>query len=387
MADRIHVLTLTDVLVGGGAEALAVEVMLSLDAGRYERTLCVTRWPAVNLGDAAVQRTLAQLEASEVRVLPLRRKGKASLRPWGNLLRFLVSHRVDVVHAHKFGSNIWGVVIGRLARRPVVVSHEHTWSFEGQPIRRFLDRHLIARFSDAFLAVSDEDRRRMIANEGIPPDQVQVVPNGIRARPPTGGRDLRAELGVGPDAPIIVSVGMLRPQKAYDVLLRATAEVRAAHPDVRVLIAGGAQPSFPEEAPRLEAMAAELGLSDVVAFLGRRPDVPDILAAADIAVVSSDFEGSPLSVMEYMAAGLPVVATSVGGIPDLIRDGVDGALVPARDPSALATAMGALLSDPGRARRMGQSARERQEREFDLDRTVRRLESLYAELLAARRGA
>jgi glycosyltransferase involved in cell wall biosynthesis len=123
-------------------------------------------------------------------------------------------------------------------------------------------------------------------------------------------------------------------------------------------------------------------LGQAVHLLGRRADVPDILRALDVAVCCSNSEGSPLSVMEYMQAGLAVVATSVGGIPDLIEPGVHGLLVPPRDPPALAAALADLLAEPDRARAMGDRARKRQLAEFDIDVLVHRLEALYLELLA-----
>ena len=275
-----------------------------------------------------------------------------------------------------FGSNLWGTVIGRLTHVPIVIAHEHTWSFEGEPLKRLLDRELIARWSDAFVAVSRADRRRMIEIERIPPEQIRFIPNGITPRAPTPGRDLRAELGVG-SGPLVGTLGSLRAQKAYDVLIQAAARLREGHPDLHVLIAGDG----PEKA-RLEALISGLGLGDTVLLLGRRLDAPDILAALDVAVCASHFEGSPLAVMEYMEAGLPIVATGVGGVPDLIEDGVHGLLVEPGNPVGLARAVEDLLSDRGRASALGARARERRRREFDLDVMVHNIEALYEDLLA-----
>ena len=206
---------------------------------------------------------------------------------------------------------------------PVVLAHEHTWSYEGQPLRRLLDRELVARDADRFIAVSREDRRRMTEVEHIDPSRTLFIPNGVLPLKLASGHDARAELQIAPDVPVIGAVGLLRPQKAYHVLLRATrAADRCAGRQLKVLIVGDG----PERAA-LEQLAAALGLQDAVRFLGLRSDVPDILAAFDIAVCCSDFEGSPLSVLEYMDAALPVVATSVGGLPDLIEPGVHGLLV------------------------------------------------------------
>jgi glycosyltransferase involved in cell wall biosynthesis len=137
------------------------------------------------------------------------------------------------------------------------------------------------------------------------------------------------------------------------------------------------------ERERIEALLSELGLEDTVTLLGMRSDVPDLVRAFDVAVLSSDFEGTPLAIMEYMEAEKPVVATRVGGVPDLIAHGVHGLLVSPQDPGALAASVAELLRDPARAAEMGRRGGERRRREFDLDATVRRLEELYERLYAA----
>jgi glycosyltransferase involved in cell wall biosynthesis len=267
---------------------------------------------------------------------------------------------------------------------PVLVAHEHTWSYQGQPLRRFLDRELVARGADRFIAVSREDQRRMTEVERIPPRRTVFIPNGIVAPPPPSGHDVRAELGIEAGAAVAGIVGMLRAQKAHGVLLRALALLGRDWPQLTLLVAGDG----PEQGA-LEALARELGVGERVRFLGDRTDIPDVLAALDLAVCCSDFEGSPLAVMEYMDAALPIVATTVGGVPDLIEPGVHGLLVPAQDPAALAEAIATVLRDPDRAKAMGARARERRRSEFDIDVQVRRVEDLYRELLGARaaRGA
>lgn len=367
---RLRVVTLVDVLwAGGGAERLAVQIAMGLDGERFDRVLCASR--------ARENAPFAdELEAAGVRVMQLRRKDKYDLAAWRPLLAEL--RTADVVHAHKFGSNVWGTVLGRIARVPVVVAHEHTWSYEGQPLRKLLDRELIGRFADAFVAVSRDDERKMREIERVPQRKVRFVPNGIPPVAPPTGKDVRAELGLPADAPVVASVAVVRPQKALDVLLDACALLLREHPHVHVVHAGKGKEELHEQLQRL-------GLEGSVHLLGSRRDVPDVLAAADIAVSSSDYEGSPLAVMEYMGAGLPVVATAVGGTPDIIRDGVDGFLVPRRNPEALASALGKLVADADLRRSMGESARERQRDEFDLSVTVSRVAELYEELYARSR--
>lgn len=378
----MRIVTLIDRLgTRGGAERLALEIVIRLDPDAFERTLCVSRWSDEEAADPAAQTALSELRDAGVRFLPLGRQRKLDVWVWGRLVRHLRNERSHVLHAHKFGSNAWGTVLGRLARVPVVIAHEHTWSYEGRPIRRFLDRELIARGASTFIAVSRDDRRKMIEIEHIAPERTTFLPNGIPTPPGPSGADIRAELGLARDARLVGSVGFLRQQKAYEVLARAAVAVGREVPQARVLIVGDG-----EERERLHELAHTLGVADRVLFLGRRLDVPDILAALDVAVCCSDYEGSPLSIMEYMAAALPVVATSVGGVPDLIDDGVEGLLVPARDPDALARAVVSLLRDPDGARAIGERGRERRAVEFDIDVMVRRLEDLYRELYA-RRGA
>jgi glycosyltransferase involved in cell wall biosynthesis len=376
---RVHVLTLVDNLfTTGGAERVALEIATRLAPSRYRSTLCASRFVTTRAPSEGELPAIERIRDAGIDFLALGRRRRGDIGPWRHLAAYIRHHRVDVLHAHMFGSNLWGTVIGRMARVPIIIAHEHTWSFEGEPLRRVLDREIIGRWSNAFVAVSRADRRKMIEIERIPAERIRYIPNGIAPRPPTRGRDLRAELGVG-SGPLLGAVGTLRAQKAYDVLIRAAAELRRDHPGLHVLIAGDGP-----EKQQLEALARELGLVDVVLMLGRRMDVPDLLAELDVAVCSSDFEGSPLAVMEYMDAGLPIVATRVGGVPDLIEDGVQGVLVEPRDPAALASAIHEMLTDRARASALGARARERRRREFDLDVMVRNVEALYQELLAAR---
>jgi glycosyltransferase involved in cell wall biosynthesis len=231
------------------------------------------------------------------------------------------------------------------------------------------------------IAVSRADERRMAEVVGIPSEKIVLVPNGIAPLPAGDGTGVRREAGVPGSASVLVAVANLRPQKAIDVMIRAVALLVADFPDVRLLIAGGGERSA------LEELAAELGVAHAVVFLGTRDDVADVLAAADVAVSSSDFEGSPLAGMEYLAAGLPVVATDVGGMPDLVHEGENGLLVKRQDPPAMAAALAQLLADPERARTMGERGRLLQEREFSLEAMVRRVEALYSERLARKRAA
>jgi glycosyltransferase involved in cell wall biosynthesis len=311
-----------------------------------------------------------------VRVIGLRRRGRFDLWAWRPLLRLLRCERIDVLHAHLFGSNVWASVLGRIARVPVVIAHEHMWAYNGGGLRPLIDRELIARLADTFVAVSQQGRRSMIEVERIPAERVVVVTNGIPEMAAGDGARIRDELGIPPQAPLVGSVGHLRAEKAYEVLIEAAGELLPERPQLRVLIAGEGP-----ERDSLERLSATLELGAAVTLAGARDDIPDLLAALDVAVCCSDFEGGPLSVMEYMAAGLPVVATRVGGLPELVRDGETGVLVPARDPRALALALAELLDDPVRRRELGAAGRELVRSDYGIDAWVASLESLYLSLL------
>src|SRR5208283_5502390 len=161
-AERLRVVTLVDLLSAhGGAEQLALVIATRLDPERFESILCVSRWPPTAAQEAmeqSAQDALELMRGTGVRFLPLARRYKVDAVAWTRLASFLRRERVHVLHAHKSGSNVWGGLVGRMARVPVVLAHEHTWSYEGQPLRRLLDREIVARLADRVIAVSREDQ-------------------------------------------------------------------------------------------------------------------------------------------------------------------------------------------------------------------------------------
>jgi glycosyltransferase involved in cell wall biosynthesis len=220
--------------------------------------------------------------------------------------------------------------------------------------------------------VSSADRDRMVALEGVPPAKVRVELNGYVPR--TGPRPpvrLREALGLGADVPLVGTAAMLRPQKAMHVLLDALARVPGAH----LAIAGD---GACREA--LERQADDLGIASRTHFLGLRDDIDGILAAVDVAAMSSDFEGTPLFAFECMAAGTPLVATRVGGLPDMLEHARSAILVPRRDPEALAAGLRRLLAAPEERRSLAGEAARRLER-YRIGAVAERFGALYEELL------
>ncbi len=350
---------------------MAAQLIAGLDPSRFDRTLCLTR--------ASFGTMLEDVQASGVRCLLLNRGSGREIRNWHPLVTTLLRDRIDILHAHQYGSNVVGSVLGRTLGVPVVISHEQTWAYDGDRLRVFLDRAVIARCSDVFVAVSQEDRRRMTSVERIDDCRTRWIPNAITPGARTGA-DVRAELGIPNGAPVVGTLSHLRPQKALEILVAAAAIVHRAIPELRVLIAGYGSEDQDRE---LRNQIAAVGLESVVLLLGPRADTGDFLAAVDVATSSSDYEGTPLAVMEYMAAGKPIVATRVGGTVDLIDSGVHGVLVERRDPEAMAAALLALLGDPTRKESLGRNARARFQAEFTMEIALKRFETLYEELYRA----
>ncbi len=359
----------------GGAEKLAFEFARRLDPVRFKSYLCTIR-VAFPDRQAATARDRAELAAAGVELIECNQRAAFLVAPaaWRRLYSLLARESIDVVHAHMPRASVPGAILARLARVPVIVSHEHGSALEGKPARRFLDRNVVARMSTVVLAVSEWDRRQLIELQRMPPDRIRVLPNGI-ASPPAAGPDLRPELGAPPGTALIGAVGRLYEQKGYDYLVRAAAALKRRGRRFLCVIVG----LGPEER-RLRDLIAELAMEDEVRLIGRRGDALEVIRALDVAVLSSRWEGSPLVVMEYMALAAPIVATAVGGVPELIDDGVHGLLVPPHDPEALAAGIERLLDDRELARRLGNAARERQRAQHDLGVVVARLEQLYAQL-------
>ena len=369
---------LTRRTTGGGAEKFAGALALGLSRD-FDVEVWASREPDESLDD---------LRAAGVPAVSLGRSATRTLlsvvdpRPWLRLIRRLRSGDFDVLNSHTHGSNVWAAVVGRLAGVPVIVATEHSWSYEGHPIRRFLDRDLIGRFSSAFVAISRRDAARMVSVERVRPAKIRVIPNGLPASfapEPGEGARVREDVGIPPDALVVGSVAVLRREKALDVLIRSFARLASSRDDAWLLIVGDG-----ERRASLETEARGAGVDDRVVFAGRRSDVARFYDALDIMVLSSLREGTPLSALEAMACGCPLIATEVGGLPDLIDDGTSGLLIPPADEDALSEMLAALAADPELRARIGEAGRVRVRSRHSFERTLAAWGDLFRELRGAR---
>jgi len=308
----------------------------------------------------------------------------------GRLLQLLRRERIDLIHAHGQDSSILAATASLLRPTAVVVTrHVLEEGVASVRERARADLTLASlRRAAAVIAVSRAVADRLRRSGAVPPRRLRVIRNGIDLRPFEAGSaeraraELRRSWGFDGSSRLLLVPSVLRKGKGHGILLAALPALREWIPGIRVVFAGG---GACEEALRREALAR--AVDDVVHFLGFRSDMPRLLAAADIVVLPSRAEALPTVLLEAAAAGRPVVATRVGGVPEVVVHGQTGLLVPAGDVSALRRALLALLQDDGLCRRMGRTARSRAVARFGVCRQVEETLGLWAEVTAERSPA
>jgi glycosyltransferase involved in cell wall biosynthesis len=356
-------------IVGGG-ELSMLDLLRGLDRRRWAPGLVVPDDGAV----AARGRDLG-LPIHVVPLPTLRCPGYAMLRSVRALGRLARTTGAGLIHANGSRAMMYGGLAGRSTGRPVI------WHVRIAESDGVVDRALYA-LATGVIATSDAVTRRFCRAAG----KVRLVPNGIdlaRFVPRAPSPVLRAALGVPSSSPLVLSIGRFVAEKGHRHLLEAAARIERTRPGVHWVLVGAGEL---EAALSREAQA--LGLASQVHFTGWRDDVPDVLAVADVFVLPSVNEGFGRVVVAAMAMARPVVATAVGGVPEIVRDGETGVLVPASDPRALADTVRSLLDDPARAARLGAAGRACAESRFSLTAHVDAVERVYTEVLgghAARR--
>lgn len=356
---------ITDLNVGG-AERVLLEVVRRLDRRRFQPAVCSLAPPG------AMAREFGELG---VPVYGLGMAGFRHLFRAGMLFALLRRQRFDIVHTHLFHANVLGRVVARLAGVPVVVSTTHV--AEPRCWHLLLERWT-ASLVDRVVAVSEGVRRYMVERAHIPAGKIVVMRNGVdpgRFRLRRGG--FRRREGIASDCLLVTTVGRLHAQKGLGCLLQAARSLTLPHPEVRFLVVGEGP-----ERRQLLRLRDRLGLGDRVRFLGFRADVPQILADSDVFALPSLWEGLSIALLEAMAAGLPVVATDVEGVAEVVTDGETGLVVPPGDADALTAALSRLLGDPSLRRRLAQAGHQRVVRHFGWEKVVSDTMDLYERLLS-----
>jgi len=370
----------------GGAEKIMAELASRLDPERFPCRVVALKEPgatAQKLIESGIQVDSLHLPARVTRGVLLTEAPWALLR----LLKLIRSFRPQVLHCWLFQANLMGRVAARLAGLPVNLSGLRVIEMERQGQYRpdRLTRGLVTRY----VAVCEAVARHYQTMLRLPPEKITVIPNGVEpvAEGENDRERARRELGIPDGRPVIGFLGRLHPQKGVDLLLEAFTDVALRHPRALLIIAG--------KGPMMAELVDKTNrrrIQDQVRFLGESDDPDQFLAALDLLALPSRWEGMPNAALEAMARGRPVVATRVGGTPELVVSGginrphpdETGLLVAPGDVGEMARAILALLADPGRAAAMGQRARARARSEFSLAAMIQKYCELYQELLRPR---
>ncbi|MBI3988696.1 MAG: glycosyltransferase [candidate division NC10 bacterium] len=377
-SEKVKIAYVIGTLDLGGAERQLVALAKGLDRSRFLPVIfCLTATgPLItDLAEAGVKTRCFGLRGLKVWRNPLR-VARALLTFFADLKK----EKPEIVHGLLFHAYILGTFAAKIAGVPIVIASRRSLGrFKERKWHYLVAERLANRMTDLIIANAEAVKEDVIHQEKVKLSKVRVMYNGIDPSlydlPPDP--TLRASLGIPEAARVVGIVANLIHYKGHRFFLHACQAIKRKSPEVMFLLIG--------DGPCrevLEDLARELGLEKDVLFLGSRQDVPHLLALMDVVVLPSLEEGFPNAVLEAMAAGKPVVATEVGGVPEVIVHRKTGLLVPPKDPQALADAIIELLDDPQLALEMGRAGRERVTKEFGLDRMIREMEGLYEELIA-----
>ena len=355
----------------GGTESHVLELASRIDRKRFD-VVVVSLKPEGAL--------VPELRARGVRVLSVNGTGKSDIRVLFRLREIFRVEQPDIVQAFLFWANVAARIIGQMERKICVVSAYHDQVTQEGWLIRSLDRFTM-RWTSRMVCCSRAVRRSVQSRIGGREEQFIMIPFGVEPNRFRGVPVVpRHNLGLEEGLPVIGTVcRLVEPKKGLRFLLEAVAQLEksAGAPVCQVLIVG----EGPAE-KQLRAMARELGIASRVIFAGVRRDIPHLLSALDIFVLPSLYEGFGIAILEAMAAGLPVVATTVGGIPEFVTDGMTGRLVEPGKAEALADAIQAVLANPEQARQMGLQGQRHVQEQFEIGTVVRQHEAVYEACLA-----
>lgn len=353
----------------GGAQTALFELLSNINRERFQPTVsCLYN------GDHDIAQ---KIRDEKIPVQDLGMTSKLRVDAFVRMYKLIRKQRPTILHTWMFHANIPGRLLGRIAGVPIIISSERVMEMES-PWRLRVNRET-ARYVDRICCVSENVAKYVKNVIKIKESKISVIQNGIAIDHFSRASnivDIRDELDLAEEAPIVAVLGRLHRVKGHKYLIEAWAKLQSSHKSIQLLIIGSG-----EERQNLEDQSASLGIQSSVKFIGYRPDASYLLPSIDIAVLPSISEGMPNAALEAMLAGKPMVATRVGGTPEVVLDGRTGILVPPKDPDALARAIDQLLSNPYMAEEMGAAGRQRVKDHFDLKQTVLQTEELYENLL------
>jgi glycosyltransferase involved in cell wall biosynthesis len=369
---KIDVLHLIGTLSPGGAERNLFYLAPYLRQSRLRYAICCLQ----RRGEFA-----DDVEAQGIPVFEIGYRKRFLVTSVLRLTQMLRERQVKVLHTHLYESGFVGRLAAWRAGVPVIVVHEHGKTLWKKWYHRLFERLAIHR-TDLRIAVSRDIMRLRLEHEKTPASKIRVIPNAVDPSVfeiEQHRRDeKRQDLGLG-DSLTVGTVGRLIDAKSYDLLLEVARDVCSKRPDVRFVLVG--------DGPlreQLEKMRTSLGLVDNVLMLGQRSDIPELMAAMDLYIITSKREGLPVTLIEAMMAGKPIIATGVGGIVDTLSDGENGIIVEPGDKDAITRAILQTAEDPEAMRRLGVRARATAVDEYSPRRVLARIEKIYEELLLSK---
>ena len=370
---KIKVFHLIKGLGRGGAETLLSEGLRFADRERFEYGYgYFLPWKDALVGDLKAQ-------GAEVHNFPCRNPGEMLLHT-PRVARFLHKWGADLLHCHLPTAGIVGRLAGKMASVPVVYTEHNLleryhWLTRSANTKTWRMQNWVIAVSNEVLASIEQSELNSVP--------VRVIQNGVNvnsfSKDRSNGIRVRKRWGIPAHAPVVGTIAVFTVKKKLDDWLRGACEVHEEHPEVHFLIVGDG-PLRSE----LESLAVSLGIGKIVRFVGLQEDVKPYLAAMDVYLMSSQFEGLPIALLEAMAMELPVVVTAVGGIPEVVREGKTGFLVPTGRPKELAKLVRKLLEDADMRQSMGQAGRKLVVENFNMERMVRELEEVYLNVLQER---
>lgn len=368
---KIKICYLITGLNTGGAEMMLYRLLKQLDKTRYS-IIVVSIIPLGKIAD--------KIKKLGIDVISMDMTSKLDVSAIFRLVRFLKDYKPTILHSYLFHANLLGRIAGKIAGVPIIISSIRNTIFGGQ-IRELALRYTDF-LSDATTIICETAAKRMISRKVVPKEKLHVIYNGIDPKmyenfSEDDRQKMRMEFNIPDTATLLISVGRLQKQKGYPYLIQSAVELKNRGYNFVWLIAGEGELRF-----QLEQMVKNYGLEDTIRFLGLREDVPKLMFASDIFVLTSLWEGLPGVVLEAMAVGLPVVATDVGGTPELVEDGTNGFLIPPGNPMKMADAIEKLINMSGEARRkIGSMGKEIVKEKFTVETMARKHEGLYVKLL------
>lgn len=382
----IKLMKMLTIFGSGGTERQVINLAKGLDDCRFDlRFACLSKWGQY----------LQDIEARGIQVeeFPIKSLYKPhTLLQQTRLARYIKDHGTEIFHSYNFYSNVFAMPAAKMAGVPLIVASIRDCGVNLSPTQKTVQR-LACRLANRIL-VNAASIRDWLIEEGYPGHKITIIRNGLDLATyrQCDGTAVRGEFGIPPAARIVLMLARLDPQKGIDTFIKAAALVSRSNPDTHFLVVGervdhsrgnGGYATDHSYQQQLRKQADSSGLGQRLQFTGYRSDVPQLLSQAAVSVLPSLSEGLSNTLLESMAAGVPIVATQVGGNLELVQDGVNGLLVPVHDPDALAAAIARILDNPSLATRFSACAGALVRENYSLERMVTRTAEFYIEQLAS----